>query len=73
MTNGRIDKLNHQLEVIKKAFDDWKDSGLNKEILIIYIMHKTKISKHNVKLMLETQTKFFDELIKDEVVKRLEK
>lgn len=71
MTNGRIDRLNHQLKAIKEAFDLWKDSGLNKDILVIYIMHKTKMSKKHVKDMLESQTKFFDELMKEETVKRL--
>lgn len=73
MTNGKIDTLNHQLKAIKDAFDLWKDSGLNKEVMVIYIMHKTKMSKHNVKMMLESQTEFFDKLMKEEVVKRLTK
>jgi len=71
MTNGRIDKLNHQLKAIKDAFDLWKDSGLNKEVLEIYVMHKTKLSKKHVKDVLMAQQKFFDELIKEETLKRL--
>ncbi len=73
MTNGRIDKLNHQLKAIKEAFDDWNESGLNKEILVIYIMHKTKLSKKKVRDILIAQTKFFDDLMKEETVKRLSK
>ena len=72
MTNGRIDKLNHKFKKIKEAFDTWQDSGLNKEMLEIYIMHKTKLPKKKVKDVLIAQQKFFDELMKEETVKRLE-
>ena len=70
---SRIDELNHQLKKIKEAYDLWQESGLNKEILKIYIMHKTKLSKKAVTDMLESQQKFFDELMKEEVIKRLTK
>jgi len=71
MTNGRIDELNYQLKAIKDAFDLWKDSGLNKEVLEIYIMHKTKLPKKKVKDVMRAQEKFFNELIKEETLKRL--
>lgn len=73
MAQNKIDELNYQLKAIKEAFDIWQDSGLNKEILEIYIMHKTKLPKKKVKDVLTAQQKFFDELMKDEVVKRLTK
>ena len=69
----KIDTLNHQLKAIKEAFDIWQDSGLNKEILEIYIMHKTKLPKKRVKDVLMAQQKFFDELMKEMVVERLTK
>ena len=71
--SDKITELNHQLKAIKEAFDIWQDSGLNKEILEIYIMHKTKMPKGKVKDVLMAQQKFFDELMKEEVVKRLTK
>ena len=71
MARDKIEELNYQLKAIKEAFDIWNNSGLNKEILEIYIMHKTKLSKKHVKDILMAQQKFFDELMKDEVVKRL--
>lgn len=73
MAQNKIDELNYQLKAIKEAFDIWQDSGLNKEILEIYIMHKTKLPKKKVKDVLMAQQKFFDELMEDEVVKRLTK
>jgi len=71
--SNRIDTLNYQLKAIKEAFDIWQDSGLNKEILEIYIMHKTKLPRKKVKDVLMAQQKFFDELMKEEIVKRLTK
>ena len=73
MARTKIEELNYQLKAIKEAFDTWQDSGLNKEILEIYIMHKTKLPKKKVKDVLMAQQKFFDELMKEEVVKRLTK
>ena len=73
MARSKIEELNYQLKAIKEAFDTWQDSGLNKEILEIYIMHKTKLPKKKVKDVLMAQQKFFDELMKEEVVKRLTK
>ena len=71
MARSKIEELNYQLKAIKEAFDTWQDSGLNKEILEIYVMHKTKLPKKKVKDVLMAQQKFFDELMKEEVVKRL--
>lgn len=73
MEDTKIDKLNYQLNEVKKAFEIWQKSGLNKELLQIYIMHKTKLPKKKVRDVLMAQQKFFDELIRDEVMKRLTK
>ena len=73
MTNGRIDKLSQQLKEVKEAFDDWQNSGINPELLVIWIMHKTKMPKSKVKDMLHAQKDFFNNLIKEEVVERLTK
>lgn len=68
---SRIDTLNKQLKEIKKSFDSWQHSGLNEELLVIYLKDKTHLSKTKIRQLLNEQKKFFDELIKDEVVKRL--
>lgn len=67
----KIDQLNWNLKKIKESFDLWKNSGLNQELLIIFIQHKTKLSKHQVKLMLSSMDDFFDKLITEEVTKNL--
>jgi hypothetical protein len=69
---SKIDTLNKQLKDIKEAYEKWQHSGLNEEVLIIYLQAKTKLSRKKVMQVLNEQQKFFDNLIKDEVVKRLE-
>jgi len=71
--NGRIDKLNKQLQAIKESFDLWKNSGLNEEILIIYLARECKMGERTIRKILEKQQEFFDKLIKEETVKRLTK
>lgn len=73
MTNGRIDKLNKQLKAIKNSFDLWKKSGIDEEILIVYMASKTGMSKQTIIKILKSQEEFFDRLIKEESVKRLTK
>ncbi len=46
---------------------------MNKEVLEIYIIHKTHLPKKKVKDVLMAQEKFFNELIKEETLKRLTK
>ena len=69
---NKIDRLSKQLLKVKERFDMWKNSGLNEEILVVWLHHKTGLSIKKVKELLEDQQKFFDELIKTEVVKRLD-
>lgn len=71
----KIEQLSKRLKEVKECFDKWQNSGLNEDILIIYLHHKLgrKISVKDIKKMLQEQKNFFDNLIKDEVVKRLEK
>ena len=68
---NKIDKLNKDLQKMKENFDLWKSSGLNEEILIIYIADKTKLPKMYVKQMLGSLDEFFETLITEEVSKAL--
>ena len=67
----KIEKLRWDLEKIKESFDLWKNSGLNEEVLVIYLMQKTKLTKHQIKSMLTNMNVFFDDLITKEVTKEL--
>lgn len=68
---NKIEKLGGDLEKIKESFELWKKSGLNEEVLVIWLMNKTKLNKHQVKSMLTNMNKFFDDLIIGEVQKEL--
>jgi hypothetical protein len=68
----KITELSKRLKDIKDSFYLWQKSGLNEEVLIIYLSDKTHLPKKAVKNMLNNQKEFFDKLIKSEVVKRLE-
>ena len=54
--------LNKRLEEITKAFDEWKSTGLDEELLTIFIAHKTKLSKNKVVSMLRAQEEFVNKL-----------
>ena len=69
----KITELNKRLQEIKDSFDLWKNSGLNEEIMIVYLAAKLGIAKKDVKNFLNEQEKFFNDLIKAETVKKLEK
>ena len=68
----RIDRLDKKLQEIKDAFDTWQNSGLNPEVMKIYIRMKTKIGKKTLDEILFHQKEFFDNLMREEVVKRLD-
>lgn len=67
----KIDKLNKDLQKLKENFDLWKNSGLNEEILIIYIADKTGYPKKYVKQMLGNMDEFFETLITKEFSEKL--
>ena len=67
----KITKLSDDLKKIQQNFDTWKFSGLNPEVLVIYLHHKTGISIKNVKSLINSQEEFFTNLIVKEVEKEL--
>lgn len=67
----RIEKLSKDLQKVKENFELWRYSGLNEEILIVYLSHKMDISKKEVKKFLENVDNFFEDLIVEETIKKL--
>ncbi len=59
----RVKTLNKRLKKVVEKFNELKKSGIDEEILIVYIHHKTKLSRKNVKKMLEAQEEFYKKLI----------
>ncbi|HEY5631644.1 MAG TPA: hypothetical protein VIR31_05915 [Nitrososphaeraceae archaeon] len=66
-----INKLNNDLKEIKKDFDKWNKSGLNREVLEVYLKHKTKLPLAKVKLVLDNIEDFFENLIQENAVENL--
>ena len=75
MTNGNgssgLNKLHENMKEIKRKYDDWVNSGIDKELLEIYLIHKTKLSKKKVQDFLKNVDEFFDKLVGEEVAKSL--
>jgi hypothetical protein len=67
----KFEELNSRLKKIQETFEEWKNSGINEEILIIYLADKTGIGKKDIKALLKSQEQFFKDLVKDAVVDRL--
>ncbi len=67
----KIKELNTRLKRLKADFERLEKSGLNREILIIYLHDKTKLPKKKIKQLLDNVSLFFDELIIEETVKEL--
>ena len=68
----KIETLNKRLKEVKEKFEALKKCGIDEEILEIYLAHKTKLSKKNIRLLLNHLDKFYTKLIKEEMVKALE-
>ena len=71
MVKDKIENLNEQLKNVKTAFDELKKSGINKEILEIFLHHKTKILIKKVKLLLKNTEEFFNDLIAKETLEKI--
>lgn len=69
----KITILNKRLKIVKEKFDALKLCGMDNEILEIYLQHKTKLSKKDVKLLLKCEEEFFHRLIKKNILENLEK
>ena len=67
----KIDKLNKRMKVIVDAFDSWKKSGLDEEIMVIYLHDKTKLSKRDIKSMLSNMEVFHKKLVTETLVEAL--
>ncbi len=69
----KIETLNKRLTEVRDKFIELKECGIDEEILEIYIQKKTNLSRKNVKLVLDNLDRFYNKLIKKEIVKGLEK
>lgn len=66
-----IDILNKKLREVVEKFDDLKKSGMDEDILITWLVVKTKLSRKKVEEILTKTQEFYDKLIKRNVIKNL--
>ena len=62
MNAQHIEKIKKQLGEIQRSFLSIKKSGLNEEILLIYLHDKTGCSKTDIKNMMYHQADFYAKL-----------
>lgn len=67
----KISALERRLKEVKEKFDALKELGMNEELLIVYLQHKTKLSRKKVKEMLKETEEFFNKLVSKEVAEEL--
>jgi len=66
-----INKLNKQLETLSNAFDAFRETGIDEEIFIAYIIYKTRLAKKTVMDMLHAQEEFFEKLVVKHTVEQI--
>jgi len=72
MTEDKITILNKRLKEVKDKFDALQKSGIDHEILEVYLASKTKLARRDVKRFLSHLEDFYDKLIKTSILKALE-
>ena len=71
MAKSKLDTLNKRLNEVKDAYNNLKKSGLNEEMLQIYLMYKCKISMKKAKMIIEQTDLFYKTIVSNEVLDQL--
>jgi len=69
----KIDKLNKNLKEVKENYETLKRVGVSEDILITYLKAKTKLSEKSTREFLSHLDNFYNGLLKEELVKEMEK
>jgi len=64
----KIKILNERLKKTVELFDDLKKSGINQEILVVYLVNKTGLSRKNVISLLNNMEDFYHKLCDKDLV-----
>ena len=67
----KLATLSKRLKEARDKFIDLKNCGVDSEILIVYLQHKTKLSRAKVIDFLKNVDDFYDKLVTEESVKNL--
>lgn len=71
MSDNPITKLNKQLETLQETFEAFKEVGIDQEIMVAFIVYKTRLAKKTVIEMLNAQEEFFEKLVVKHAVEEL--
>ncbi len=72
MTTDKLVTLSNRLKEIKEKFEALEKLGIDKDILVIYIQNKTRLSKGDVLKMIKAQNEFYHKLVKKAIIDSLE-
>lgn len=67
----KISALEKRLKEVGEKFDALKKCGIDEELLIVYLQHKTKLPRKKIKQMLEETEDFFEKLVSKEVAEEI--
>lgn len=67
----KVTLLEKRLKEVKEAFEAMKKNGISEEIMIPYIQMKTKLSRKDVKKMLNSIEEFYEDLVSKETAKAI--
>jgi len=67
----KIGALERRLKEVKEKFDELKKSGIDEDILVVYLQSKTRLSKADIKGVLHHTEDFFNKLVSEEVAENI--
>jgi len=71
-TEKKIEVLNKRLGEFADAYRNFQKIGISEDILLAYVMFKTKLSQKSIRAVLETQTEFYQKLVNNAMLDNLE-
>jgi hypothetical protein len=73
MAKDKIELFEERLKKVIEGHELIKRYGLNEEILIVWMCHKLHMSEKQVRKMLACQEKFYNKMIKENIIDNLKK
>ncbi len=70
-TKDHIKIFGNRLKKLVEGIETMKHFGLDEDILVSWLCHKTKLSKKDVQLMLKSQEAFYNKLMKKNIIENL--
>jgi hypothetical protein len=62
LNTKEVKKIQASVAEMSKTFATLKATGIHEDILMAYLVNKTKLSKHDIRQVLESQEDFYKKL-----------